>query len=489
LKAALLIDWENFAARLSGRPYWRVDPSPVVQPLVEAVVKHAADLGATLEERWYFLAAEKEITRETRTALTGAGFNRVDATAAKNGADTRLIVYATRQQLKGVEVFYVVTGDEDFADLAWELQREGAKCFLCPIDGTRLKGPIQEWPDKVYVKDGFIPLSAGTEPPPNAMDQLMICLHALNDTGKHLGDWNSAAAATADRFGLGGVIEVNALMQKAKTDNLIWEGPVEINGEAPKRRRLRYETPTLKRLLTAADAMLEEVKRRRDIATYGDLLNAIPGESKVALAGLPDILVRAGYLDHVGGNSYKLLPLGERGLLRPLRRIALSVWHLGLQNPKRKGVAPARVRDQWARHEFPAQHRDLTVDQQTQAGNAARAVIKRGLATGVLLENGGREGDTDHGPFGYITQEMHPIVQETVAAAEAVWKLLPADLSSVDKVKVIDGLAELSKTKPELGSTDRHYRFWLDAMASEGIIYMRQGRVYRGKNSPLRKIW
>jgi NYN domain len=486
MKASLLIDWENFAARLSGDPYWRSDLTPLVSDLVQAVEADAAGNEAALTEKHYFVSANTDIGTPTRKALTNAGFTRVEGTTAKNAADTRLIVYATRQREAGFDVFYVVTGDEDFADLAIELERVGAVCFLCPVDDTRLRGPIADWKHKLLVKGGLIPLPPGTPPPAKELDQFVLCLQSLSDGGHHLGDWNAAVSAIADRYGFGGVSGVKTLMQTATDEGLIWEGNVVINGEARHRRRLRYESIKLMRLLDAADHMLEEITRKRGTASHGELLNAISAELKVEYAALPEMMVKAGYLDRAGQSFTVASAHANYGIVRALRRIALTVWHEQLQNPNRVGVSPGRIHERWVRHVFAGQTRDLPAEKRAQAMEEGRAMVKRARASGVLLETGGRGGS---GPFGYVVHDDHPIVETVVAVAKVVWDLLPSDLSSIDRTQLLDQLAEAAATTPALGSTERGHRFWLGALASALVIHTAQGRVMRSKNTVLRRHW
>jgi hypothetical protein len=65
-KAALLIDWENFAGRVSGHPWWNADPVDLIPPMVAQINDRCAAFGHQLEYKAYFHAAERPVSAHNR---------------------------------------------------------------------------------------------------------------------------------------------------------------------------------------------------------------------------------------------------------------------------------------------------------------------------------------------------------------------------------------------------------------------------------------
>jgi hypothetical protein len=491
VKAALLIDWENLVGHLAEDPYWVSDPVPEIKKLLPAIEEHARTLGATSIEKHYFHSVKKDIGQATERALLALGFTRVTGTEAKNAADTRLIVHATRQQASGFELFYVVTGDEDFADLAFELERDEEKCYLCPVDQNRLRGPIKSWKRKVFVDKaagptGLIDVTRNPRPTAEKIDEFILCLQWLVDGGNHMGDWNQAADRISTDFpALGGLGAVTTLMQQAERDNLIWSNEIEINGRRQRRRRLRYENGRLMRMLSAADLMFEEIRRKHGTASLGDLLNVIPAQAQTDFPALPDMLRAAGYLDSAGASSYAIgSGHANNGILRALRRLALSVWHTDMQEPARPGVDSNKIHERWTRQVFGAQ-RDQPKDKIDQALEEGRAMVRRGLAAGLLIEANGSQPRRKR----YEVLSGHPLVDDSIAVAKLIWELLPADFLTVGREEVLASMEAGAAQLPALGVNDRERSFWLSALAGAGVIRIPKDRVVRAQNTVLRNHW
>lgn len=479
-KAALLIDWENLLGRLGEDPWWVADPAPLIQPIVTAVQKRTDNMQpvAPLQYKGYFLQAGRSVSPEAGKVLAQLGFHRTDSTFAKNSADARLIVKAIRLQLEGYTRFFILTGDEDFADLAIELENEGAQAFLWPVDRTRLRGPIQDWPRKEYVADA-IGLEAGTPPTADELDQFLLYLQRLIDDGSHMGTWRITLNMVCERFGITDQGRAAVLWGQVQDAGYIWEGKELVGGQSRYRRRIKYEHPKVQRLLNLADAIIDQIAHDHGSCERGKLLAIIPGELHATYPALLEMLVASKHLTMVGPSVSTASRAASLGMVRPLRRMILSTWHQSLVRPKREGVAPGVLAKRWVRHATRG-GKNVKREDEDRHLKDGRDVIKRAEAAGALLRVGG-SGDA---PFGFVVNDGHPLVSDTKRIARAICELLPADGSMVARPAVNEQIEALSQALG-IGATNSDRRFWLGALASEQIVRIFDGKVGRSRNSPL----
>lgn len=481
-KAALLIDWENLLGRLVEDPWWVSDPAPLIPRIVHAVQTRTEQLqpSVPLEYKGYFLQAGRTMSLATGHMLVQNNVKRTESTAAKNAADTRLIVKATRLQREGYTRFFVVTGDEDFADLAYELESEGgAEVYLWPVDRTRLRGPIQDWHRKEYVAKA-IGLTKGTPPSADDLDQFVLYLQRLIDGGKHLGDW----ATTLERVGQ--LLEVadpgrcEVLWGQVHDAGYIWEGKEVIGGKVQRRRRLKYEHAKVMRLLYAVDLVLDQIEHDHGSSERSKLMSVLPDELRVAYPALVPMLVASQHLTLAGSSVSCASRAASLGTLRPLRRMILSTWHQSMLRPEREGVAPGLLAKRWLRHATRGA-RDVKPEIAERHLKDGSDVVRRCEAAGALLPVGGRGK-----PFGYVVNDNHPLVEHVKTVTWAIYALLPADAGAVPRPALNDMLAATAQTAA-IGATSSDRRFWLGALASEQAVRMFDGKVARNQNSPLNR--
>lgn len=490
-RAALLIDWENFAAKVSRAPYWIKDVGPEVEKLVAAIEDHATGQGANLLQKHYFHGVKTDVG-EAKRVLQNLGFRVGIGTEAKNAADTLLIVEATRQQaIAKVDIFYVVTGDEDFADLGHALEGAEGICFLCPTDRSQLRGPIKSWRHKLFVDKaagetgapGLIDLPRNSPPEASEMDQLIISLQGLVDGGRHLGNWPNVVGWLAELGVFGASDSVRTLMNKADADNFFVMQDLELCGRRVRHRRLRYEHPRVMRMFTAADLMLEEARRKKGDATRGDLINIVAADAQRDFPALPEMLRLAGYLHAVGERLTIDSDRSDFGILRALARMALTVWHTSL-NAQRPGVDENKIHERWVRHATGGR-RDVPQDQIDAALAQGRRMVARARAAGVIEFAPQDRNRRDR----YVVRDDHPIVEQVVAVARFVWERTPREPDSIGRDELAEKMEAGTTTVPALGVTARDHREWLGALAGAGVIHLAQGRATRARASKLQDMW
>jgi hypothetical protein len=295
-----------------------------------------------------------------------------------------LIVQAIRLEGDGFDWYYVVTGDEDFVDLGRAIEeRPPHQCFIWPVDDSNIRSTLRDYKSKEYVRDVLI-MKPGRRPDVNEVDEFCICVQRLLDLGGHIGDWPKAEQQLAQKFELGGVERVNLLYSMTRGQKTV-ETKVMVRSKVRGRRRLKYEDAQLRMLLIAADRLLEVVERKHGTASRGDLVSAIPAEQQKDLAALPDLLVKAGYLNLIGDDHFTF-GTGDvsYGIIRPLRRMAIILWHQTELHPNWQCVGTTPLAQGWERQ--AARGRKNALPEERSAWFAeGRRMVKRAEACGLAL--------------------------------------------------------------------------------------------------------
>jgi len=478
-KAALLIDWENLTGRLSQSPWWVSDPAPLIPKIVAAVKDRTESLSPTvpLAYKGYFLQSKREVSEAAHEELMRYGFIPTYSTAAKNGADTCLIFKAARLLGDDYSRFYILTGDEDFADLAIQLElhdKAQIQAFIWPVDESQLRAPIHDWERKEYVHMA-IALEQGTPPSSDELLQFVLCVQRLIDDGQHLGDWHATQQMLSKDFGLWDVPRCELLWQRMEDEGYLLEYPRTIQGKARRRRRLKYENGDVGRLLGLADTLLDQVSYSQGTCDVGKLVGLIPSDLREKYATLPDMLVASHHLTKSGASVSFESQMPSIGVLRPIRCIALSTWHQSLVHPDWDSIGRTALARRWVRHTTRGA-RNLPQEQQDRAMKEGFAVLKRAEASGALLPTGGG-GQRP----GLVVDSDHPLVDDTIGRGRRIFDQLPADMSTIPQADLFAGLE--ADGEPAFTASER--RFWLAALASEQIVSKFEGKVMRNRNSPL----
>lgn len=487
-KAALLIDYENVMISLNDQGYF-YPVHRIVAGLVERAQEKASLFDATLDSRASYQPAG--LPQHEAEALMHAGIEVVTSTAAKNAADTKLVFEAAEHLFaKGYTVFFVVSGDVDYVDLALALEGRQAVCYLWPASSSRLREAVVRYKRKDFVVE-LLNLTPNPNRHADKQKLFLLCVQKLVSEGRYLGGPKSGQEMLRSQ-GILDAAEVETLWTIAGNDGCFPPPhPVVVDGcDYGKRMRLRYDKPEVLRVFRIVDAILDTVWWRRGEATRADILAALrdlPGDSRDCHEVL-ELLVTCRYLSPVGDERYMLdSPDLRFGTLRTAYRLVALIWGQTLEREAQgwKGVGLSAMMREWPRHVRPGgQMNDAEID---AAKKQLQKLLKQGEACGAIVFH-------KENPPHFRVYWEHPASATVRLSAETLFGLveeLTADAAAVPEDRLVEEMKTISKAHkghvPLFGCLTSECMFWLSVFAAGRHLTWRNHTVALRHDSALVK--
>ena len=458
-KAALLVDWENLRGALTRSK--KDAGKQQIRTLVAAVDKLAAGYGASLNYSTAFMA---HTSLQAEAPLLRAGGLEIELSGvAKNAADTKLIVTVMRLCLRqGYSVFFLVSGDVDYVELAVGVQVEGATCVLMPLDDKNLRSELRNFELKEYVSD-YVDFPDAAEVPVDDLKLFALHLQALAFEKGSIG-FRSAQDRLSPRLA-GGADGFEAnwnTLQSHPSRALSWLMPrTSVPGRDRPIGRLRYENPEVLRLLLCIDAILERADRQNG-CTVSDVVNMLAYETleprRDHVLGLISTAEKAGLVVQVG-ERITLATNAGAGYLLPICHMVLYAWGLAV-NRGWSTVGRGALGGSWANYRSrrgsdSGAHAAL----KTEGIDIARAAHHAGVLDELV----------DGGTRGLIPRWDHPLASFTKETVERIilrTSQLTADQATVSYDVLVTDLssaAQRTRLAPAASQVER----WLRVLARE----------------------
>lgn len=329
-KAALLVDWENFRGALTRKG---LDVGKQqVRELIAAVGKLAEERGANLYYESAFMAASS--LKSEADVLQGGGLSTELSRSAKNAADTKLTVALLRLCLRqGYSLFFIVSGDVDYVDLADAVEEEGATCILMPLDDTNLRREVLDWEPKQYIS-GLVEFPKQEQVTVSELDPFLLLLQVLACEHGSVG-YMKAQDILGSKL-TGGTAASERLWETAKSpqQRLLLQGE-RIPGRKATITRPRYEAPELLKLLLCADAVLMRVDRRPHGCSVDEIVAEVGHDGlepkRERVLALISTLEQAGLVLRMGDRLALAPADAGKGYLLPLCQMVLYAWGQALK--------------------------------------------------------------------------------------------------------------------------------------------------------------
>ena len=491
-KAALLIDYDNLMKSLGNQDY-NYTVSEIYPQLVEKAREEARIVDAYLESIVSY-QPDGSIPVEEMHKMRNFGIEFTGCTKAKNAADTVLIFEAAEYLFQqDYSVFFVVSGDVDFIDLAHSLGDRHAKCFLWPASKyQRMNKLLRDYKDKSFV----VELLNLINNPLNVRDLqkiFLLSVQKLANDGTYLGSYNNGQEMLK-KLQFMEPAEVEAVWRQAVEDGSLYHEPVSISDKFYGNRwRLRYERPDVLQLFRTVDAILDRVSWRSDPVSRGDIKQSLHDleDDSTYVGEIIDLMEKCGFLIKIGDTTdYKLDSPSQRfGILRCAYRIVTIIWSQTLEHRGQGwvGVGFTHINREWPRHaKGGGAVKNMNSADLDYAKKQLEKLLKQCQAMGAIVH------DKDARPQ-FRVNWNHPVAKTVELNARKLFPLLNGfSENSVSEEKLIDEMKAISLKEsgslPLFGPINSECKFWLGVFAAGKHIFWTNHQISLIQRSPLVRL-
>lgn len=460
-KAALLVDWDNLKGALLQTDYGHhvTEPSSLLGRLAEVARSEALGWDPKHSLDYVGVAAQTSgLAKNTALpkAVADLSANLLFSASAKQAVDVRLAAEALTLQLKeGYSLFFLVTADIDYVELASSLVENDGECLMWQVPTWHLSPLSRAYEPKANV----IELLGLDKRLPAAQDDLLLFVlscQRLVDEGFAL----SSYARSTERLGrMLPDLDIEANWARAQSETwLVGMGLA---------RRLGYENAELVTALTLVDHLLATVRQQRGGASAQQLKRVLaehPLYKFEEYGDLPSLMHQAGYLIREG-QRYLVERLSDLGSLRTLRALALCIWATEEEHPAWNAVSGGLIARMWPRYVSPGRKSSVQLELLEIEGSR---LLQRGIAARIVRRR----------KKGFIVDRAHPIVEHVVTSVKALVRVVDDVTGGKDAADVRDVIKYLGDLEGSpFGLTEEDVRFWLRLLAAQRLILWSKGKI------------